>query len=97
MTRSNIGARAGCGPTHGPANKPWRPASPLAIVTALLAILLIPASPAADPAASQGPRIEVEAGSFDFGQLNRGETAVARFTLRNVGSEPLRILNVKPG
>lgn len=50
---------------------------------------------AAPPA--QPPRIEVAAREIDLGTLVRGESAEARFELRNTGGETLRILNAKPG
>jgi hypothetical protein len=48
------------------------------------------------PAAS-GPRIEIAQREIDLGSLFRGESAEARFEIRNLGDETLRILRAKPG
>ena len=44
-----------------------------------------------------GPRFEVDAPTFDLGELRKGEDGLARFTVTNPGDETLRILRVKPG
>jgi hypothetical protein len=43
------------------------------------------------------PTIEVRERVVDLGQVNRGETVVARFALANVGDATLRIIRAKPG
>jgi len=43
------------------------------------------------------PRFEFESTEIDLGTIDRGEVSTARFTLRNVGDQPVRILRVKPG
>ena len=48
-------------------------------------------------AAVAGPRLEIAATEIDLGSLSKGETAEARFELRNSGDEVLRILEAKPG
>lgn len=51
----------------------------------------------AQPAPAPGPRLVVETNVIDLGQVVHGESAEARFALRNEGSEVLRILRAKPG
>jgi len=41
--------------------------------------------------------LAIEEKEQDFGVVRRGKLLEATFTLRNVGSEPLKILRVKPG
>lgn len=43
------------------------------------------------------PRLVLETNLIDLGQLVRGESAEARFALRNEGDAVLRILRAKPG
>jgi len=43
------------------------------------------------------PRFEFESTEVDLGTIDRGEITTVRFTLRNVGDQPVRILRVKPG
>ena len=45
----------------------------------------------------KGPRLSIPEDEQDFGLVTRGEVIEATFELRNVGSEPLKILRVKPG
>ena len=45
----------------------------------------------------KGPRLSIPENEQDFGLVTRGEVIEATFELRNVGSEPLKILRVKPG
>ena len=44
-----------------------------------------------------GPRLEFESTEIDLGTIDRGEISMARFTVRNLGDQPLRIVRVKPG
>jgi hypothetical protein len=44
-----------------------------------------------------GPRLSIEVNEKDFGLVTRGEVIEASFDLKNLGSEPLKILRVKPG
>ena len=43
-----------------------------------------------------GPVAKLEPQSIELGEVLRGEKAIARFTVSNVGDEPLEISNVKP-
>ena len=43
------------------------------------------------------PRLEFETKEVDLGSLDRGQVITARFSARNVGDQPVRILRVKPG
>ena len=45
----------------------------------------------------EGPRIRIHEMEKEFGEVTRGEILEATFTLENIGSEPLKILRVKPG
>jgi hypothetical protein len=58
-----------------------------------------PATPAPDSVAAPAPggRLSVEKELVDVGEVPRGKTAQATFVLRNTGTEPLHILNAKPG
>jgi len=47
--------------------------------------------------AAPAPRAVVETREIDLGQVVRGESAEARFELRNDGDEVLRVLRAKPG
>jgi len=44
-----------------------------------------------------GPRLEFDSTEVDLGTVDRGETATARFVVRNAGDQPLHLLRVKPG
>jgi len=44
-----------------------------------------------------GPKMVVEQDVFDAGQVVRGSQASATFTIKNEGTEPLKILSAKPG
>ena len=44
-----------------------------------------------------GPRLEFESTEVELGTIDRGEVSTARFTVRNLGDQPLRIVRVKPG
>jgi hypothetical protein len=54
---------------------------------------------AEEPVSAGGPaaRIEVESYEVDLGTIDRGDLVEARFAIRNVGEQDLRILKVKPG
>jgi hypothetical protein len=79
------------------------------VVCGLLASGPMPAAqtpPAADPAnagdaaaeaAGPRPKLQIVDREVDLGKLHRGDKAEARFELRNVGDEVLRIQRVKPG
>ena len=101
MIPSNISAGPSGGPASRSAARPSR--SSWRCIGALALLWLLPAVPGAfaengtDPAPVPGPRLEVESEKFDLGQVNRGASVEAQFKLKNVGSEPLRILKVKPG
>ena len=43
------------------------------------------------------PRLQFETKELDLGSLDRGQVATARFSVRNVSDQPMRILRVKPG
>ena len=45
----------------------------------------------------EGPRLSIPIKEKEFGVVTRGESIEATFELKNVGTEPLRILHVKPG
>jgi len=47
--------------------------------------------------AAGAPTVEVVVADVDVGELLRGSTAEAVFTLRNTGDETLRILGADPG
>lgn len=47
--------------------------------------------------ASTAPRILVEQGIIDFGEVLRGKEVEGSFVVRNTGGETLRILDAKPG
>ena len=51
----------------------------------------------AAPAAKPGGKLEVESLTVDVGDVVRGQEAKATFTLKNVGTETLKILSAKPG
>jgi hypothetical protein len=65
---------------------------------ATLLALLLPAglacTPAPAPPADAAPRLVVDPGSFDFGDVRPGSSPSRRFRLRNAGGAPLRILDV---
>jgi len=48
----------------------------------------------AKPKPFKGPRIVVEPASFDFGEVLQNRTLEKKFTIRNHGSEPLKILKL---
>ena len=84
---------------------PSRPASALDLLArcgpplllALLAVLHLPAS-AADPSPrpAKGPVIRLDQRTVDFGRIPQHVSRAQTFTLRNDGTEPLRILKVTP-
>jgi hypothetical protein len=90
MTTSlpNIGRR--CGGARG-------------LLLALTGLLAVPAAAQTQQAVStekpmfEGPRIRVVEMEKEFGTVTRGEVLEAKYSIENVGSEPLRILRVKPG
>ena len=43
------------------------------------------------------PRLQFETKELDLGSLDRGQVVTARFSVRNVSDQPVRILRVKPG
>lgn len=45
----------------------------------------------------EGPRLSIAEKEKDFGLVTRGEVLEATFTLKNIGSQPLKVLRVKPG
>ena len=45
----------------------------------------------------EGPRLAIPEKQQDFGLVTRGAVLEATFELHNVGTEPLKILRVKPG
>jgi len=47
--------------------------------------------------AFEGPRLSIPVKEKEFGVVTRGESIEATFELKNVGTEPLKILHVKPG
>ena len=47
--------------------------------------------------AFEGPRMRILEMEKDFGVVTRGEVLEATHILENIGSEPLKILRVKPG
>ncbi len=51
----------------------------------------------AETSPATGPRLEVERDAIDLGAVTRGTPAEGSFTLRNLGSDVLRILSAKPG
>lgn len=53
--------------------------------------------PASQKPQFEGPRIRIQQTEKDFGMVTRGEVLAAEFVLENIGSEPLRILQAKPG
>lgn len=66
-------------------------------VFATVAMLLVAGvAPASEPL-YDGPRLAIPEKEQDFGLVTRGEILEATFELHNVGSEPLKILRVKPG
>ena len=69
------------------------PACRLALAAALLGSAGLGAA-ATEPV---GARVEVERLEIDLGQISRGATVEARFTLRNTGDRDLHILEAKPG
>ena len=50
-----------------------------------------------DKPAFEGPRMRILELEKDFGVVTRGELLEATHILENIGSEPLKILRVKPG
>jgi hypothetical protein len=65
----------------------------------VLAVAGVAAAAEPEPATQPAPggRLSVEQELVDVGEVPRGETARASFVLRNTGTEPLHILNAKPG
>lgn len=59
---------------------------------ALAAVLLLTTLPAP---AGEGPRIDVPRSEIDAGILRRGEIVDARYTLRNTGTEDLRLISAE--
>jgi hypothetical protein len=55
------------------------------------------AAQTADPADAQGPLIRIAEREVDLGTVIKGDNPEARFSIENVGTEPLRILKVQPG
>ena len=94
MTTSflNIGRRSGS------ARQPTR-----TLLFALAGLLAVPAAAQTQQPVStekplyQGPRIRVLEKEKEFGTVTRGEVLEAKYRIENVGSEPLKILRVKPG
>ncbi len=64
---------------------------------ALSTVLVGTLAAQADPPVFDGPRLAIEVRERDFGQVNRGTIVEAEFELKNIGSEPLKVLQVKPG
>ncbi|OGU29076.1 MAG: hypothetical protein A2X67_08775 [Ignavibacteria bacterium GWA2_55_11] len=58
--------------------------------TAIAASLLLPVLAAAQP------KISVDKSEIDLGVIYRGATKNASFTIKNIGNEPLKILQVQP-
>ena len=54
-------------------------------------------APAQAAPQKEGARIEMDQLEVDLGQLVKGESAEALFTIHNGGDETLRILRAKPG
>jgi len=61
-----------------------------------LAIITIFCAPAAAKE-EKTPRLIIRDGVFDGGTVNEGETIKHTFLIRNEGSAPLQIIDVKPG
>jgi hypothetical protein len=47
--------------------------------------------------APDSPHLQFDSTEIDLGDIDRGSVAVAGFTVRNVGDQPVRIERVKPG
>jgi hypothetical protein len=70
--------------------------APLALLAAVTAAQTDPTAPNSKPV-FEGPRLAIAEKEQDFGLVMRGEVLEATFELQNVGTEPLKILHVKPG
>ena len=56
-----------------------------------------PPAPPAPPAGGAGPSIQFETLDHDWGTVLQGTVIEYTYKFRNIGSEILRITNVKPG
>lgn len=56
-----------------------------------------PPAPPAPPAGGAGPSIQFETLDHDWGTVLQGTVIEFTYKFRNIGSEVLRITNVKPG
>ena len=70
--------------------------APLALLAAFTAAQTKPTVSNSKPV-FEGPRLSIPEKEQDFGLVLRGEVLEATFELQNVGTEPLKILRVKPG
>ena len=75
------------------------PVAPAVVPAPTPAVAVAPTpTPTPTPApAGASPKISVELASHDFGLVWAGDTLRHAFTLRNTGTAPLQISNVKPG
>ena len=70
----------------------WRPVLAAAVLFALLAV-----PPAQAGGESSGVRLEVPNSRFRFGPVPEGAEVHHDFILKNSGTEPVAILNVRTG
>ena len=92
VTSLNIGWRAG----RAPLALSCLLFAPFALLATLTAAQTNQVVSTAKPA-FEGPRMRIPEMEKDFGVVLRGEVLEAIHILENIGSEPLKILRVKPG
>jgi len=81
----------------GPTGRARRAVSGLLFALLALLAAVTAAQDSTSQPAYQGPRLAIPEKEIDFGVVKRGKLLEATFTLHNVGTEPLKILRVKPG
>lgn len=57
----------------------------------------VPSTAPSPDAQKPGPHVKYENPEVDLGEVVRGGTSEAVFVLRNVGTEPVKVVSARPG
>jgi hypothetical protein len=83
---------------HRPRRPSSRPVVQYGLVWLILVVVLSgPFAQEGKKGPTASPQLEFETRELDLGSVDRGQVVTARFSARNVGDQPVRILRVKPG